>query len=633
MGVQSILFLIPLLPLAGFLVLALRGAKLPRGAIGPLACAGPALAFLIALAGFFAVRPEGARLVNHLGDWMRSGGTAVEFTFTLDRLSAVLALVVTGVGTLIHVYSIGYMRDDPRYPRFFAYLNFFMAAMLILTLADNLVLLFMGWEGVGLASYLLIGFWFEEEANAAAGRKAFVVNRIGDFAFILGVFLAFQTFGSFRLEDLVKPEKLAAASPAALTGIALLLFAGATGKSAQIPLYVWLPDAMAGPTPVSALIHAATMVTSGVYLVARLEPLYQAAPGALPVVAAVGGLTALVAGFIALSQFDIKRVLAYSTVSQLGYMFLAAGLGSGAVAVYHLVTHAFFKALLFLGAGAVIHSLHHEQDLRRMGGLKRSLPRTYLVFLTGSLALSGFPLLSGFFSKDAILHSAQTRAFGGGALWVALWLLAVLTAVLTAFYTFRMVFLAFAGEERWRQQAGGGHGKQEALHEAPPVMMMPLWVLAVLSVLGGWIDVPGFLSRGEGEHAGGKWLAYLVSVLAFAVGLAGAWHLYLSAPSARTGLERQPLLRGLLRLSAGKLYVDEFYDLAVVKPFQAVCAVLYYLVDRILIDLVLVEGTGAAARGFASVFRRVQSGRVPAYAAWFMAGTVAVLAALALLGG
>jgi len=647
MKIESILYLMPLLPFLGFLTNGLLGKRIPKAFVGPIACIGPLIAFAIAFQGFIEVRPEAARaLSNPLGDWMRVAGTSVALAFSLDKFQAVLALVVTGVGSLIHIYSVGYMRDDAGYARFFAYMNFFMAAMLVLVLADNLVLCFLGWEGVGLASYLLIGFWFDDEANAAAGRKAFVVNRIGDFGFILGIFLVSISFGTVRFAEIAQNERIAAVAPGVLTAIALLLFLGATGKSAQIPLYVWLPDAMAGPTPVSALIHAATMVTSGVFVLARLQPIYAAAPGAQAVVAAIGGVTALVAGFIALSQFDIKKVLAYSTVSQLGYMFLAAGLGQGAVAVYHLVTHAFFKALLFLGAGAMIHSLHHEQDLRRMGGLRKSLPRTFAVFLVGSLAIAGFPFFSGFFSKDAILDAAWHKGFGpgGGAGWIALWAVALITAAMTSFYTFRLVALAFFGKERWKELPaahGADHGHGDARHsggpapgevrDAPPVMLAPLYVLAFLSVIGGFIDVPGFLT---GRHEPHGWIAPLTGTAAFLAGLFGAWRFYGRGADEERGrvFAAAPPLRALHALSAGKLFVDEIYGLCVVKPLQALASGLYYLVDCIIIDLFLVEGLGGAARGTGAILRRLQTGMVPSYATWFIAGVVAILAAIAITG-
>jgi NADH-quinone oxidoreductase subunit L len=661
-NVQNYLFLIPLLPFLGFLVNGLLGKRIPRKLVGPIACIGPTLAFFIAWAGFQAVRGEGAALPpNALGDWMSVGGVSVGLSFTLDKLSAVMCLVVTGVGTLIHIYSIGYMAEDKSLARFFAYLNLFLAMMLILVLADNLVLMFMGWEGVGLSSYLLIGFWYEDEANAAAGRKAFVVNRIGDFGFILGVFLAYTAFGSFKFADLIATDKLAAIAPGILTAIALLLFVGATGKSAQIPLYVWLPDAMAGPTPVSALIHAATMVTSGVYLVARLFPLYDHAPGALPVVAAVGGATALLAAFIALSQFDIKRVLAYSTVSQLGYMFLALGVGLPAVAIFHLVTHAFFKALLFLGAGAVMHSLHHEQDLRKMGGLQKDIPRTFYVFLAGSLALAGCPPLAGFFSKDAILHGAMSKAFGGSAGWMILWLVGVLTAAMTSFYIFRLVAMAFFGQRfspkgpeaapAEAPAAAHGHGHSAdphaapthadphghgGIHESPPSMMVPLFILAVLSCVGGFLDVPGFLaslSGHEAGHEGGAFAAAAIGTLAFAAGLWTAWWFYLRSTEARARLfARFAAARELFRISSGKVFVDELYDRTVVKPLAGLSAFLFNVVDRIVIDLLLVEGTGGAARGSGKLLRRIQNGRTPSYAAWFAAGAVVVVAVAVYMG-
>jgi NADH-quinone oxidoreductase subunit L len=536
------------------------------------------------------------------------------------------------------------MREDPGYPRFMAYLNLFMAAMLVLVLADNLVLLFLGWEGVGLCSYLLIGFWYQDFSNCAAAIKAFVVNRIGDLGFLLGIFLAFATFGTTDLSEI--NAAVAGKPAAALFGIAILLFVGATGKSAQIPLYVWLPDAMAGPTPVSALIHAATMVTSGVYLLARLQPLYLAAPAVLGIVAGVAVATALLAALIALAQTDIKKVLAYSTVSQLGYMFFAAGMGAFSIAVFHLVTHAFFKALLFLGAGAVIHSLHHEQDMRKMGGLARVLPRTFAVFTIGALALAGFPLFSGFFSKDAILHQAMGLSFDHGFHpgWFILWLLAFATAAITAFYTFRQVALVFLGERRTAHDPGHGdgshgtahdshgsaHGAPGEVHESPPVMMVPLYVLAVLAAIGGFFAVPAFLDGpASGEHHGslaGEILGWTLGGAAAVAGIAAALALYWKRPQLRAALaSRHALYATFRRLSQKKFYVDELYRRAIVIPFERTCEALFYLVDRALIDWLMVGGAALFVRVLGRSLRAMQSGRAPAYAAWFVGGVLVLL--------
>jgi NADH-quinone oxidoreductase subunit L len=622
--VASALFLIPFLPFLGFLVNGLLGKRLPRGAVPLIACAGPAIAAVIALLAFLQVSTGGdARLSAHFWDWIRAGSLRVPFAFTLDRLSGVMCLVVTGVGTLIHVYSIGYMRDDPGIARYFAYLNLFMAAMLVLVLADNLVLLFLGWEGVGLCSYLLIGFWYKDLANCAAGVKAFVVNRIGDAAFLVGIFLVFTTFGT---HDFATMNAAAAGKdPSATFWIALLLFIGATGKSAQIPLYVWLPDAMAGPTPVSALIHAATMVTSGVYLLARLGGLYLAAPAALGIVAVIGVLTAALGALIALTQTDIKKVLAYSTVSQLGYMFFAAGMGAFGIAVFHLVTHAFFKALLFLGAGAVIHALHHEQDMRKMGGLGRKLPGTAAVFSIGALALAGFPLTSGFFSKDAILETAMERSFHHGfhAGWFLLWALGFLTAILTAFYAFRQVSLIFLGEHRGAGESA--HGGSHRVHEPPAVMMVPLYILAALALAGGFLAVPAFVGGEAAAHHEGGAAGWLLGSLAAIGGIAAALTLYHGMPGLRARITSRPEARWFHRASHAKFRVDEAYDALVVRPFKLLSLVLFYVVDRALIDGILVRGSSLAVLAAGAVFRKLQTGRILSYTALFVTGVIGIL--------
>ncbi|MBI4603462.1 MAG: NADH-quinone oxidoreductase subunit L [Planctomycetes bacterium] len=668
------LFLIPILPFAGFLVNGLAGRRLPRWAVSLVGCAGPTAAAVLAGLAFSEVAAGPASVLQaSLGDWIRAGRDFhVPLALSLDRLSGVMALVVTGVGTLIHVYSIGYMREDPGYARFFAYLNLFMAAMLVLVLADNILLLFLGWEGVGLCSYLLIGFWYKDLSNCDAGIKAFVVNRIGDFGFILGVFLIFITFGTFELEAIDSRAAAAAArDPLVMKAIALLLFLGATGKSAQIPLYVWLPDAMAGPTPVSALIHAATMVTSGVYLLARLDQLFLAS-GALPVVAWIGALTALLAALIALAQTDIKKVLAYSTVSQLGYMFLACGVAAFPVAIFHLVTHAFFKAVLFLGAGAVIHSLHHEQDMRRMGGLFRRIPLTGAVFLAGALALSGFPLTSGFFSKDEILH--ETLSGGQGLLYSV----GLTTAVLTAFYAFRQFALVFlgtyrgAGAERGDAHGGGhgtfpprsprgdehtfpprsprgdehtfpprsprgdehGHGAHE-IHGSPPSMMAPLAVLAFLALCGGFLAVPHFLA-GSGETAAhaaagtagaeGQVTGWIVGGAATVLGILAALGLFVWRPALRERIVQGTAGGRLLaRLSLDKLYVDELYDALVVKPFWFLSHVLFLVIDRFVIDFACVRGTGLLARTLGAALGRLQTGKIPSYAFYFVGGVLVLM--------
>ena len=526
------LALIPLLPFAGFLVNATIGSRLSKAVSGGLATAVMVVSFLIAalqVNALFGMAPESRQITQTLFTWITSGDFSLDLAFRLDALSAVMVLVITGIGSLIHLYSTSYMHEetDPEYARYFSYLNLFVCFMLVLVLGSNVLVMFVGWEGVGLCSYLLIGYYYEKKSASDAAKKAFIVNRIGDYAFILGSLLMVVTVGSLDFVTIAQTVKTMPAEVGfgALSLITLLLFIGATGKSAQIPLYVWLPDAMEGPTPVSALIHAATMVTAGVYMIGRNAVLFEHAPITLGIVAVVGAATALLAGTIGLVQNDIKRVLAYSTVSQLGYMFLAMGVGAFGAGIFHLFTHAFFKALLFLGSGAVIHALHGEQDIRRMGGLSKHLPITYWTFLVGSVAIAGVPPLAGFFSKDEILF--ETFRHGHTILWVV----GVLTSLLTATYMFRLVFLTFHGEERFAMANGhgaahgahdhghppspaqahahagsgaasGGHGGGH-LHDAPPAMATALIALAIGSIVAGWIGIPHAL----GGHNGlGTWL-------------------------------------------------------------------------------------------------------------------------------
>jgi len=519
-----VLALIPLLPFAGFLVNATIGSRLSKAVSGGLATAVMVVSFLIAalqVNALFGMAPESRQITQTLFTWITSGDFSLDLAFRLDALSAVMVLVITGIGSLIHIYSTSYMHEetDPEYARYFSYLNLFVSFMLVLVLGSNVLVMFVGWEGVGLCSYLLIGYYYEKKSASDAANKAFIVNRIGDYAFILGSLLMVVTVGSLDFVTIAQTVKTMPAEVGfgALSLITLLLFIGATGKSAQIPLYVWLPDAMEGPTPVSALIHAATMVTAGVYMIGRNAVLFEHAPITLGIVAVVGAATALLAGTIGLVQNDIKRVLAYSTVSQLGYMFLAMGVGAFGAGIFHLFTHAFFKALLFLGSGAVIHALHGEQDIRRMGGLSKHLPITYWTFLVGSVAIAGVPPLAGFFSKDEILF--ETFRHGHTILWVV----GVLTSLLTATYMFRLVFLTFHGEERFAMANGGhapAHGQAAAhghaaddhghgghggghLHDAPPAMATALIALAIGSIVAGWIGIPHAL----GGHNGlGTWL-------------------------------------------------------------------------------------------------------------------------------
>ncbi len=470
---MELIWLIPLVPLAGFILNGLFGKNFSKPVINTIACGSVAVSFLLSLNAFFGLLrldPEARSFEYILFSWIPSGNFSADIGFLLDPLSAVMILVVTGVGLLIHIYSIGYMAHDEGYPRFFTYMNLFMASMLTLVLANNFVLMYVGWEGVGLCSYLLIGFWYEKKSATDAGKKAFIVNRIGDFGFALGIMLLFWTLGSVHFSTVfnLAPQQLAYGG-GVVTAATLLLFLGATGKSAQVPLYVWLPDAMEGPTPVSALIHAATMVTAGVYMVARCNVLYVMAPTTLLVVAIVGIFTAFYAATIGLFQNDIKRVLAYSTISQLGYMFAACGVAAFGAGIFHLMTHAFFKALLFLGAGSVIHAMSGEQDMRRMGGLKGKLPATYTTMIIATLAIAGIPLFSGFFSKDEILWQAFSSPFGSPILWVV----GLITAGLTAFYMFRLIYMTFFGERRYDDHTAAH------LHESPRVMTVPLMILGV----------------------------------------------------------------------------------------------------------------------------------------------------------
>jgi len=663
---------IPLLPFAGFLVNAAFGRRLSKAWSGGLACLAALASLAVSLAAVRSMmaRPGDGRAIQQtVFTWIGSGDFQAPFALRLDPLAALMILVVTGVGFLIHVYSTSYMQaeGDSEYARYFSYLNLFTAFMLLLVLAANFVVMFVGWEGVGLCSYLLIGFWYAKRAAADAGRKAFIVNRVGDAAFILGMLLAFVRFGTLDFQQIART--LAPLGPDSSFGtvslIALLLFAGAAGKSAQIPLHVWLPDAMEGPTPVSALIHAATMVTAGVYVIGRNAVLFSHAPDVLFVVALTGTVTAFVAGTIGLVQNDIKRVLAYSTISQLGYMFLAMGSGAFAAGIFHLYTHAFFKALLFLASGVVIHALSGEQDLRRMGGLRRDLPLAYWTFLAGALAISGVPGLAGFFSKDEILF----RTYAAGHVW--LWAAATVTSLLTAAYMFRLVFLVFHGPRATAdggEAAGPGHGGTPAPDDGPnrrrpggsAAIAVPLVLLAVGSVTAGYVGVPDALGGanrierflapsfvahatsssddrpdgtaaidrmppGEAQEAtAGLEMALMVVATTVALsGIGAAVFLFLVRREAAAALARR--YPGLHRLLLNKYYVDEIYDLAVVEPVAIISKnVLWRGVEVGLIDRA-VNGVGTAVTGGGSVLRRLQTGSVRAYAVWLLAGVVAIV--------
>jgi len=609
------LWLIPIFPLAGFLLSGLLGKRLSKPMINLFAIGSVALSFIWVVKTLLALGPIETKYIEHYFTWIQSGPLQINVDFAIDRLTAVMLMVVTGVGLLIHIYAIGYMEHEGGYYRFFAYLNLFMFFMLVLVLAQNFLLLFVGWEGVGLCSYLLIGFYFLENFATNAGNKAFIVNRIGDFGFSLAMFLIFRQFGSL---DFSKVFDAAKGMPAEsgygiLTIICLLLLVGATGKSAQIPLYVWLPDAMAGPTPVSALIHAATMVTAGVYMTARSSALFTHAPIAMDWVAVIGLATAFIAATIGLAQTDIKKVFAYSTVSQLGYMFLGAGVGAFSAGVFHLMTHAFFKALLFLGAGAVIHGLHGEQDLRQMGGLFKHMRITAITLLCASFAISGFPFTSGFFSKDAILVAAYERA--PWMYWVG-----VLTAGMTAFYVFRAWFLAFTGDYR-------GHAHP---HESPLVMTGPLMILAVLSLVGGFINIPHWLEPMFPEKPESQSLAWISA----AVGVAGillAYVFYVAKRGLADSLAKA--MSGLYTLIYNKYFVDELYGAVIIRPLIAISrTVLWRGVDAGLIDGT-VNGVGARSRGIGGILRLLQSGNIRSYAAWVVLGSVIVLLAIGFAGG
>jgi NADH-quinone oxidoreductase subunit L len=610
------LWLIPALPLAGFLVNGLAGKRMPKSAINAVAIGTVLFSFLWVIRTINALMALESAHIERYGTWISSGTLTIPVEFAVDRLTAVMLLVVTGVGTLIHVYATGYMAHEDGYYRFFAYLNLFMFFMLTLVLANNYLVLFVGWEGVGLCSYLLIGFYYLKKSATTAGNKAFIVNRIGDFGFSLAIFLIVSKFGTL---DFPAVFRAAAALPAETTAgtatvICLLLLVGATGKSAQVPLYVWLPDAMEGPTPVSALIHAATMVTAGVYMVARSSALFLKAPIAMEVVACIGLITAVMAATIGMTQFDIKKVFAYSTVSQLGYMFIGLGVGAFSAGIFHVVTHAFFKALLFLGAGSVIHAMHHEQDMRHMGGLRKKIPITFATLACAWVAISGIPPFSGFHSKDAILLAAHHHA--PWMYWVG-----VITAGVTAFYVSRAMFMTFFGEFR-------GHGHP---HESPWSMLGPLAVLALLSLGGGYWDVPHFLEPvfplAHEEH---NFALVAISVGAGISGLLLAYLLYVAKPGVADSIAAS--LGGLYRLVYNKYFVDEVYDAAVIKPTVAGSrVVLWRGVDAGLIDGT-VNGVGSVARATGSVLRRLQSGNIRTYAAWVVLGSVLVIAIVGLSG-
>jgi len=636
-------WLIPALPLAGFLILMVAGRRLGDPYAGWLATAMMGGSFGVCLVVLAGMVGEGGHrsFTQTLFTWVASGSLTIDHGFLVDPLSITMALFVTGVGALIHLYATGYMHGDPNYSKFFVYLNLFAFSMLMLVLSSSFLGTFLGWEGVGACSYLLISFWFERPTAATAGKKAFVTNRVGDFGFMVAMFVIFASIGSLQYEAVAAGAE--SLSTVTATAIALLLFVGAAGKSAQLPLYVWLPDAMEGPTPVSALIHAATMVTAGVFLMVRINPILGVAPDAALVIAVVGAVTALFAATVACAQNDIKRVLAYSTISQLGYMFLAVGSGAYVAAVFHMVTHAFFKALMFLGAGSVIHGLHDQQDMTRMGGLRRWMPVTSATFIVGWLAIAGVPPFSGFWSKDDILVNAWERS-------PLLWAIGLLTALLTAYYMSRQVLLVFFGKERWRTQAakgkgratehagaghggGGGHGGSAGRvpHESPWVMTFPLAFLAILAAVGGVLNLPfkgwalleHWLEPVVGENlrhlsvGSGTKLALVAAAVGAAIaGIGVAWVVFGPRAGRVEGLAPSVLARSW--------YVDDLYRLVVERPGRALADFSASVVDRKVIDGA-VNGVGALVRAGGSRLRVVQSGFVRHYALVIAGGTLAVL--------
>jgi NADH-quinone oxidoreductase subunit L len=678
-----VLALIPLFPFIGFVVNATMGRRLPKSVSGGLASLAMVVSFAVSAMSVWQLAglpPESRVIDQTLYTWIASGDLNVALAFRLDPLSAVMILVVTGIGSLIHIYSTAYMHDEaaPEFARYFSYLNLFAAFMLVLVLGSSFPVMFVGWEGVGLCSYLLIGFWFKKTSANEAGKKAFVVNRVGDYAFILGMLALFARFGTLDFQDIASAVAVLPVETGFgfLSLATLLLFIGATGKSAQIPLFTWLPDAMEGPTPVSALIHAATMVTAGVYMIGRNAVLFSHAPETMTIVAVIGALTALMAGTIGLVQNDIKRVLAYSTVSQLGYMFLAMGVGAFGAGIFHLYTHAFFKALLFLGSGAVIHALHGEQDIRNMGGLRKGLPITYWTFLIGAIAIAGVFPLSGFFSKDEILFETFVEGH------TVLWTIGAVTALLTATYMFRLVFLTFWGERRHEMPIAGhpaaeepaghapahGHPPLPAsarqadvhghahLHDAPPAMALALIVLAIGSVAAGWIGIPhaigghnelgtwlepafagpdaaGEAVAAEGAAAGGEaaeadHAALEVTLMGVSLtiaiaGIAFAWFVWVKRRVIAENTARR--FPGLYRVLLHKYYVDELYDATIVQPIKAASTEgLWRWFDVRVIDGA-VNGAGSIVEGAAAMLRRLQTGSVRAYAGSLFVGVVVIL--------
>jgi NADH-quinone oxidoreductase subunit L len=617
--------LIPLFPLLGFIINGFFGKKISKGLSGTIASLAVLASFIVSLLIFIDLKEHHeitSQTVN-LFAWINSDTLHIPFEFLVDPLSSWFLLIITGIGFLIHIYSIGYMHDDEGFSRFFTYLNLFVFFMLLLVLGNNYLIMFVGWEGVGLCSYLLIGFWFKNTAYNNAAKKAFIMNRIGDLGFLLGIILIFVTFGSITYSEVFSAA--GSGSSSTVTAIALLLFVGAMGKSAQLPLYTWLPDAMAGPTPVSALIHAATMVTAGIYMIVRSNVFYSMSDFASEVVAIVGVTTALFAATIGLFQNDIKKVLAYSTVSQLGLMFLGLGVGAYSSSVFHVTTHAFFKALLFLGAGSVIHAMGGEQDMRKMGGLKKALPITFITMLIGTIAISGIPPFSGFFSKDEILAHTYEHS-------PVLWFFGMLASMLTAFYMFRLLYLTFYRKFR------GTHEQEHHLHESPKSMTIPLVVLAILSVVGGLIGLPEFWDLPNFMHHHldpiimhknpsvlnhtKEWMLMGIAVVAAGATIFFAYMVYIKNQILPEAKDEN--LKGIKKVIYNKYYVDEIYDMIITKPLNAISELFYKFFDKQVIDG-LVNGVGSAVIGISSVVRKAQTGHIGVYIFSMVLGIILIL--------
>ena len=617
--------LIPLFPLLGFIINGFFGKKISKGLSGTIASLAVLASFIVSLLIFFDLKEhhEITSQTLNLFSWINSDTLHIPFEFLVDPLSSWFLLIITGIGFLIHIYSIGYMHDDAGFSRFFTYLNLFIFFMLLLVLGNNYLIMFVGWEGVGLCSYLLIGFWFKNTAYNNAAKKAFIMNRIGDLGFLLGIILIFVTFGSITYSEVFAAA--GSGSSSTVTAIALLLFVGAMGKSAQLPLYTWLPDAMAGPTPVSALIHAATMVTAGIYMIVRSNVFYSMSDFASEVVAVVGVTTALFAATIGLFQNDIKKVLAYSTVSQLGLMFLGLGVGAYSSSVFHVTTHAFFKALLFLGAGSVIHAMGGEQDMRKMGGLKKALPITFITMLIGTIAISGIPPFSGFFSKDEILAHTYEHS-------PVLWFFGMVASMLTAFYMFRLLYLTFYRKFR------GTHAQEHHLHESPKSMTIPLVVLAILSVVGGLIGLPEFWNLPNFMHHHldsiilhknpsvlshtKEWMLMAIAVVAAGATIFFAYMVYIKNQILPEAKDEN--LKGIKKVIYNKYYVDEIYNIIITKPLNAMSDLFYKFFDKQIIDG-LVNGVGTAVIGISSVVRKAQTGHIGVYIFSMVLGIILIL--------